>query len=1010
MTRWLSLAVLTATVALLGLVPAAQAVERVGPNYRLDSDSSPFRGQDQIGLAVNPANPQHVVAVYANYLDSRCEASASFDGGTTWSAAFQFTPPGANPFDDYAKGCNNSFGTSQYVEFGTGNNVYTVTGGQKRGIGFLQDSSQLLYKSTDGGVTWQQGVVAMQGGPGSSNFSSGPVWYRAGLSVDAGAAGGADRIYLVARMIQGPETFCQPATTPPTRCYPMRSVVSDDGGQTFSEPVQVSPVTTNTTDYASKPIVNDDGSVTVAWRTFGAEGLIQVARSTDNGRSWGAPVDVARVKNTGTSGSHVTLAPSGSATYPRMIGAPGGRLYLVYSQGSTGPTAPEGGYQGADHFISPDSQVWFQRSRDGGLTWEAPKRISEQTSLPGSRTHQTRHPSIHVSPSGRINVVWHDRRHWFQMSGERQCTHSHTFCPDIRLGDTYYSYSNDGGDSFSTPMRITDRSHNNEVGYDTRPSGYWWFAPQAVTVGDDDVLVAWMDSREGNWDTDTEDIYLAKVNFDATGDAPTTYVDAPDAISRSVALSELGYQGGTEGALVGGKFDTANPPDCPPASCPGGPASRNASSVVIVNQDDVAGALAGSVLARANPGPVLLSPASGLTAALKAEVARMAPAQAFVIGDAASLSAQVAADVAAAAGIGAGQVTRLSGGSDAATAALIAAALDPRTQAEKDSDLQEFDAAVIANPATPDGAAAAGLAAARRLPILYVGANSIPAETSAALTSLDIDTTLVIGGTSAVSDAVLAALPNGKRLGGADVYATSRAVVAESLARGLPSNVVYVANGAEPMDAVLLGGVVARASGMLVLAPGPLSTTAAGQATGFGLDGISRFFLVAPDPNAPPPPPPPPPVAPPPPPPVAPPPVAPPAPPPPPAPAPAADRTAPLARLFGATRQRLLPRLRPTVKLAVSCTSEPCTAVAAATIRVPKVGRSKARSFKLRTVTTRIAKGARKKVVFRISTLPRLVTQRAIRSRRAVSVRVTVTVRDSAGNRRTLRRTIRLLR
>lgn len=1001
-TRRLSLAVLTATIALLGLVPAAQAVERVSPNYRLGSDSSPFRGQDQIGLAVNPGNPQHVVAIYANYLDSRCEASASFDGGTTWTQAFKLTPPGANPFDDYALGCNNSFGTSQYVEFGTGNNVYTVTGGQKRGLGFLQDSSQLLYKSTDGGVTWQQGRVAMQGGLGSSDFTSGPAWYRAGLSVER-RPGNADRVHLVSRIIQGPDTACSPATTPATTCSPLRSVVSDDGGQTFSAPIQVSPATANVSDFPSKPVVNDDGSVTVAWRTAGVQGLIQVARSTDGGRSWGAPVDVAKVTNTGTTvPSHVTPGPSGSGTYPRMVGGPAGRLYLVYSQGSTGPTAPEGRYRGADHFISPDSQVWFQRSTDRGLTWSVPKRISEQLSLPGSRTHQTRHPSVHLSPNGRVNVVWHDRRHWFQMPGERNCTHSHVFCEDIRLGDTYYSYSTDGGTTFSTPKRISDRSRNNEVGYDTRPSGYWWFAPQAVTVGGDDILFAWMDSREGNWDTDNDDIYLAKLDFDATGDAPATYVDGPDVISRSVELSKLGYQGGPEGALVGGLRDVANPPGCTGVNCPGGPATRNVSSVVIVNQDDVAGALAATVLARANPGPVLLSPASGLTDAVKAEVARMAPARAFVIGDATSLSAQVASDVAAAAGIGAAQVRRLSGGGDAETAALIAAELDPRSEAEKTADLEVFDAAVVANPASPDAAAAAGLAAARRLPVLYVN-DSIPSATTAALRSLDIDTTLVVGGTSSVSGAVLAALPNAKRLGGDDRYATSKAVVGESLGRGLPSNVVYVANGANPMDAVLLGNVVARATGVLMLAPAPSQSTAAAQAADFGLTGISRFYLVAPDPNAPPPPPPPP---------QEPPPPGdvPPPPPPPPPPADAGagarDTTAPTARFFGATRQKL----RPTLIVTLSCISEPCTAVAGATIKVPKVGRSRARSFRLRAVTTRIAKGARKRLVFRISAPARLSGARALRARRAPSAQVTVTVRDSAGNRRTLRRTIRLTR
>ena len=494
--------------------------------------------------------------------------------------------------------------------------------------------------------------------------------------------------------------------------------------------------------------------------------------------------------------------------------------------------------------------MYFTRSTDNGASWSQPKRISEQVNLPGTRTHQTRHPSVSLSPNGRINIVWHDRRHWYQGFGEHNCTHSHVFCEDIRLGDTYLSYSTDGGNNFSTPLRVSDRSNNDDVGYDTRPSGYWNYGPQSVTVGGDRLLIGWMDSREGNWDTENQDTYLAKVDFNATGAAPQTSIAQSDAVSRSVGLSKFGYPAGNEGALVGGLRDPATPPDCTAALCPTGPASRNTSAVVIVNQADVAGALAGAVLARANPAPVLASPASGLPASVKAEVSRIRPAGAYVIGDTGSLSGQVVNDLAAA-GVPAGQVTRISGGSDAAKAAQIAGRLDYRTQAEKDADLPAFDAAVIANPASRDAAAVAGLAAARRLPVLYVG-NTVPAETQAALDSLDIDSALVIGGASSVSEEVrtqvgtLVGAP-ATRLGGANQYQTSQAVVAESKARGLPSNVVHVADGSKPMDAALLGGnVAARATGMLVLAPAPLASTAAGQAASFGLTGISRFVLAVP--------------------------------------------------------------------------------------------------------------------------------------------------------------------
>ena len=845
--RWISLLVLSAAVA-LGLAPAAQADVRVGPNYRLAADKAPFRFQDQPGLAVNPGNPNHVVAVNANYLDSDCETSVSTDGGSTWSPPVSLRPPSGQNFRQW---CHNTVGTNQTVEFGTGQNVYTAVAAQRDvpGAGFLEDAAALVYKSTDGGVTWQEGVVAMGGGPGGldPNTTPGPAWYRPSIGVDrAAGAGGADRIHIVARDIRSTTNGACPSL-PGSGCSPIKAAVSENGGLTFSAPVRLGPAGINANDFPSKPVVNPDHSVTVAWRLSAPTAAIQAVKRNPQTGEWSEPRDVTTVVNTGTTvPSHVTPSPSNSGTYPRMdVDRANGKLYMVYTQGPGGPNPPTGGYTGADHWMANALQVYFQRSSDGGVTWTAPKRISEATSFPGARTHQTRHANISVSPNGRINVIWQDRRHWYMGPGERDCRHSHVFCEDIRLGDTYYSYSTDNGSNFVKPIRINDRSHNNDVGVDTRPSGYWWFAPQVVTVGNDQkTLIAWMDSREGNWETDTSDIYLAKVDFNASGAVPQTSVaNASDSISRSVGLSKFGYQGGPEGALVGNVRDVANPPGCTAAQCPGGPATRNATSVVIANQTDTASALAGAVLARANPGPVLLSAAGGLSAAVKAEVARVHPARAFVIGDAGRLSEQVRTDVAAAAGIPVASVVRVSGGSDAATAAQIAALMDARSPAEKAANVPAFDAAVIANPASPHAAAVAGLAAARRLPVLYADGNSIPAATQAALQSLNIDKTLVIGNSSVVTDA---GLPSPTRLGGATQYETSQAVVNESKARGLPTNVVAAADGARPVEAAVLGAAVARVTGIMLLAPAPLYNTVPGQASAFGLGDVARFFLAGP--------------------------------------------------------------------------------------------------------------------------------------------------------------------
>ncbi len=829
--RRFCLAVIGSSV-LFGAAPAAQADLRVDTNQRLTADSSPFRGKDQPALAVNPNNPRHIVATNSDYLNEDCEASASFDGGATWSDSFSLQPPaGGSPFMASCRVSNHA-GESMFqgVAFGSGQTVFATSITPRQTLGVEEGASSIVYKSTNGGVTWSAGVVALPGGPGST-IATGPYYELPSVLVQPGAGtGGADIVYSVARDASGSGN----STNPPcalSRCDAIRIARSLDGGATFGAPVQVSPAGVPAIDAAS-PVIDAAGNISVTWRTVSpvvdpavpTVGEVQFTRSTDQGQTWSPPVVVTKVTNMSrTSGQHAVPAASTASTFPRLaVNSQNGNLYIVYNQGPPGPVAPAGGFQGADHFIPPDSHVYFQRSLNNGATWSTPKLVNDNTIHPGTQIVQTRHPAIAVAPSGRVDIVWEDRRHWYQGPGERTCLHTHLFCDDARLGDTYYAYSNNNGLTFSADRRISDQSHNNDTGYDYRFATYWAFGPALAHMGDDDLMVAWMDARNGSFETDNQDIFLAKVRRGAPATVPQERIDQPSNIALSLALSKRTFAGGGEG-LLNSTF-----------------ASRNGTKVVIVNENDVAGALAGAVLARANVGPVLLSPAGGLPDSVKAEVSRLNPAGAYVIGNAGQLSAQVVADLTAA-GVG-GTISRLEGTGDAGTAAAIAAAFDRRTQVEKDGSVPAFDAAVIANPAGPDAVAAAGLAAARRLPILYVNSGSVPAATSAALASLNINRTLVIGGSGQISST--AGLPSPKRLGGADQYATSRAVVEESLARGLPSNIVYVADGTRRMDAALLGFAVGRSTGIMALSPGSASATAPATATASDLTRIDRFVVV----------------------------------------------------------------------------------------------------------------------------------------------------------------------
>ena len=94
----------------------------------------------------------------------------------------------------------------------------------------------------------------------------------------------------------------------------------------------------------------------------------------------------------------------------------------------------------------------------------------------------------------------------------------------------------------------------------------------------------------------------------------------------------------------------------------------------------------------------------------------------------------------------------------------------------------------------------------------------------------------------------------------------------------------------------------------------------------------------------------------------------------------------------------------------MTCTSEPCTAVLRATIAVPRIGRTPAKTFKVKAVTVKLAKGAKRKVVLRLAAPTRLAIARPLRLHRPVAAKLTATVKDAAGNARTLRRTVRFAR
>jgi hypothetical protein len=438
--------------------------------------------------------------------------------------------------------------------------------------------------------------------------------------------------------------------------------------------------------------------------------------------------------------------------------------------------------------------------------------------------------------------------------------------------------------------------------------------------------------------------------------------------------------------------------------------------LVVANEGDVAGALAGSVLARSRLGSLLLSPAGGLPGAVKAEAARMEPNGAYVIGDGAALSSAVSSDVRETTR-GGENVTRVASPSNVSTANKPAETA--RRIAELVAPLSPPFEAVIANPKTPEAASAAALAASLKLPILFVDERtSLPPPTSLAISSLGIKKALIVGGTTSVNAGVQGALAtalgdpaNVRRVGGVDQYETSELVLTEARTRGLPTNVVYVADGARSMDAAVLGAAVARLGGLMLLTPSASTATAESRLTALGVDAaVDRLVAAvgtggtdpappaAPTPTTPTTPtvtPPPPGLIP----------IVPPA---------ARDTLAPLLALSGKTAQSIkLGYLSVTAQaneaVALSATGSVSRPSLRATSRASAAARAeKAKTYRL--TSTKAKAKARQKVTLRLRLTKKTikaVKQGLGRGRRSTA-KITVVAVDAAGNKRTVKRQIRI--
>ncbi len=178
-----------------------------------------------------------------------------------------------------------------------------------------------------------------------------------------------------------------------------------------------------------------------------------------------------------------------------------------YSQGFNGASPNPSGllgqaWVGTDHSNGPNHgniyvlgsvvpnngdvlDVHFTRSTDGGVTWSAPQKVNDDNSPGNWQWFGT----MSVAPNGRIDVVWLDTRD----------------NPGTFLSSLYYSYSEDGGLTWSPNERLSD-DFDPHVGWPIQQKMGDYFDMVSDNLG---AHLSWAATFNGE-----QDVYYGRISLE----------------------------------------------------------------------------------------------------------------------------------------------------------------------------------------------------------------------------------------------------------------------------------------------------------------------------------------------------------------------------------------------------------------------------------------------------------------------------------------------------------------
>jgi hypothetical protein len=404
-------------------------IDKLGTRKPEPSDIQEYVQPDtqiEPSVAVNPANPLNVVAVYqegriADGGDATNGYATSFDGGKTWRYG---ELPGLTTFP--GQGGTFERASDAVVAFGPDNTVYANSLVFDMNTGSGLRSGMAVNVSKDGGRTWGKPVILQDDKLGGLNDKN---W----IVVDDSNASGhhRGRVYVVwDRVAPVVYDYCDHDCDKLANWLPNLQTLS--------------PVVFPGQGIGAYPVILKGGGLGIVIDTTSPGAITQ----PPGGDEPEVPV--------GTTNHVFISAPAaGSTPYPSpLVFTPPVQITPNRSNGIRAQRASDGlpaaavdPSSGALYAVFDDGRfrtdaandALISTSTDDGTTWSAPRKVNPGTAADGIDRYNV---TVAVGTGGEVHVAYRQRD---------EHRNAPLFSPTI---DTLYRESRDGGKTFSAPLKI----------------------------------------------------------------------------------------------------------------------------------------------------------------------------------------------------------------------------------------------------------------------------------------------------------------------------------------------------------------------------------------------------------------------------------------------------------------------------------------------------------------------------------------------------------------------------